>query len=239
MFITQHYVAFSSWGDLRVLLSLRRIEKVNKATTLGYIPNAISIVMENKEEFFFGSFIDRELCYTLLTNLMQIEKRILQLHRDDADDDNDDFLDDAHLEFGYQSRGIFKSTPANAPAAGAPTANPQGSAPGAGPASTFNDILEGGETIASPGSSSVRKIFEEGNAEESGKGGSGDEDAAVEEEAPVEDETPKPIVEDDSSGFQLDKYFDNAKIIPIADETFQVGATELWQACWQQSTPFK
>ncbi|RYG69782.1 hypothetical protein EON64_01845, partial [archaeon] len=58
MFIMQHYVAFSGWKDMRVLLPMGRIDRIEKTNTLLYIPNALSICMQDKSEYFFGSFID-------------------------------------------------------------------------------------------------------------------------------------------------------------------------------------
>jgi hypothetical protein len=103
MYITQHYVAFSGWPDTRVLLSMRRIENIVKANTLMYIPNAITIVMSDKSEYFFASFIDRDLCYQLLTNMTQVEKRICELAGPDS------VAEPPHLVFGYQHRATIIS----------------------------------------------------------------------------------------------------------------------------------
>jgi hypothetical protein len=52
---------------------------MEKCNTMVYIPNAISITVEEGEEYFFGSFIDRVQCFTLLTNLSEIAKRIISI----------------------------------------------------------------------------------------------------------------------------------------------------------------
>ena len=83
MFITQHYLAFSGWPELRVLLELKEIVGIEKSNTLYYIPNAILINSESYGEFFFGSFIDRDVCFALLNNMSQIAKRLIEIKRDD------------------------------------------------------------------------------------------------------------------------------------------------------------
>eukprot|EP01039_Chlorochromonas_danica_P007267 gene7267-8037_t len=97
MFITQHYVAFAGWKDVRVLLPMRAIAKIEKSTTLGYIPNALRISMEDRSEYFFGSFIDRDACALMLTNLAEIERRIIEIHGVDSSTEG------RGLEFGYQT----------------------------------------------------------------------------------------------------------------------------------------
>lgn len=67
---------------MRLLLALKDINNVEKCNTLYYIPNAISINSETYGEFFFGSFIDRDVCYALLNNMSQIAKRLIEIKRD-------------------------------------------------------------------------------------------------------------------------------------------------------------
>lgn len=120
MFITQHFLAFSGWPDTRVLLALSNIRSVEKSNTLGYIPNALSVTTSDGQEFFFGSFIERTQCLTLLTSLSEIARRIIAIQ-------GEDFVADPRpLEFGYQSRNnLFGSgtaaVTAPPPAAAVPT----------------------------------------------------------------------------------------------------------------------
>eukprot|EP01034_Spumella_vulgaris_P023821 gene23821-30092_t len=118
LFITQHFLAFSGWPDTRVLLPLSSIKNLEKCNTMVYIPNAISITVEEGEEYFFGSFIDRVQCFTLLTNLSEIAKRIISIQ-------GNAFQPETRvLEFGYQSCynpfGVVES----AAAAGGATTSP-------------------------------------------------------------------------------------------------------------------
>jgi hypothetical protein len=122
LFITQHFLAFSGWPDTRVLLSLSCVKKIEKTNTLMYIPNAISIIclIDNsawaaangevvedpcEDEFFFGSFIERELCFNLIRNLSEIEKRIAEISfRTTAGPDSVMPVQSMPpLEYGYQT----------------------------------------------------------------------------------------------------------------------------------------
>jgi hypothetical protein len=143
LFITQHYLAFSGWPDTRVLLSLACVKKVEKTNTLMYIPNAISIIclIDNstwaaatneaaedpcEEEFFFGSFIERELCFNLIRNLSEIEKRIVEIashtNADEGSDLASHILSKPPLEFGYQTHTAIFSWRGND---STPVTNPQ------------------------------------------------------------------------------------------------------------------
>lgn len=95
MFVTQHYLAFSGWPETRVLLLVRNIKEVNRMNTLYYVPNALSVVMLDETEYFFGSFIDREQCYALLVSLNDVGKHMASLP------DFDPTSDERSLEFGY------------------------------------------------------------------------------------------------------------------------------------------
>lgn len=132
LYVTQNYLAFSGWPELRVLIPLAEVSKVEKSTTLGYIPNAITIKMKDNSDYFFASFIDRELCYNLIVRLSQIAKSVVDLRNseiekkkregnEDKSDKDDDMVDDYKydqdgkpLEFGYQiittASSMFRNT---------------------------------------------------------------------------------------------------------------------------------
>lgn len=67
---------------MRLLLALKDINRVEKCNTLYYIPNGILVNSETYGEFFFGSFIDRDVCFALLNNMSQIAKRLIEIKRD-------------------------------------------------------------------------------------------------------------------------------------------------------------
>lgn len=88
-----------------MLLLIRDIEEVNRVNTLFYVPNALSIVMKDKSEYFLGSFIDREQCYANLISLSDVGKHMASL----PGYDEASIL--RNLEFGYQTRNNFFGGP--------------------------------------------------------------------------------------------------------------------------------
>ena len=78
MFLTQQYLAFSGWPEGRVLLSLQQIAGVER-TTVFFVPNALLVTTTVGEEYFFGSFLDRDQCYNLLTVMVKIAKGLVEM----------------------------------------------------------------------------------------------------------------------------------------------------------------
>lgn len=157
MYITQHYVAFSGWPDTRVLLSMKRIDIINKSNTLMYIPNAITIQLYDKSEYFFASFIERDLCYQLLTNLMQVERRICELAGPDG------VPDPPHLVFGYQHRSTILTSTKEVGGSGGGDVNDDDSGDGEVDPSEEEDEEEGEEEGFGEDDSHKRLLSEEGN----------------------------------------------------------------------------
>jgi hypothetical protein len=110
MYVTQNFLAFSGWPDTRVLLPLVDVKHVEKSTTLLYVPNAIIVKMEDDEEYFFASFLDRDQCYNLLVRISEVARRLHELHGSNPQ------VTGRGLIFGFQSN--FTSLAGNA-AAGA------------------------------------------------------------------------------------------------------------------------
>ena len=69
-------MAFSGWPETRTLLSLQQIANVEKQS-LFFVPNAILVTTNVGEDYFFGSFLDRDLCYSMLTAMILIAKSLL------------------------------------------------------------------------------------------------------------------------------------------------------------------
>jgi hypothetical protein len=82
MFITQHYLAFSGWPELRLLLSLKDLSGIEKSNTLYYIPNAIQVNSNTYGDFFFGSFVERDVCFGLLSSMSLVAKRLVEIKID-------------------------------------------------------------------------------------------------------------------------------------------------------------
>jgi hypothetical protein len=84
MFITQHHIAFSGWPELRVLIPLEKVERLKKTNTVYIIPNAITVHTVSGDNYFFGSFIDRDACFELLSSMVNIAKSLVQVMGSDA-----------------------------------------------------------------------------------------------------------------------------------------------------------
>ena len=70
---------------------------MEKTNTLLYIPNAILVHSKLYGEFFFGSFIDRDVCYSLLTGMSQVLKRLGEIDGGDGGE-----IETRELTFGLQ-----------------------------------------------------------------------------------------------------------------------------------------
>jgi hypothetical protein len=94
LFITNRFLAFSGWPETRVILELQNIENVEKKQVF-FIPNALS-VNSNGEEYFFGSFLDRDLCYRMLTSMVMIAKSLNEITGETTGDPNGKKLSSHH-----------------------------------------------------------------------------------------------------------------------------------------------
>ncbi len=76
MYLTQRFVCFRGWPDTshKRLIPMDTIDHVEKENTAVVIPNAIRLYMNNGHELLFGSYIDRDPCYDLLTASIEAEK---------------------------------------------------------------------------------------------------------------------------------------------------------------------
>lgn len=79
MFITNHYLTFSGWPEIKVVLQLKDISTVEKTNSLFFVPNAL-LITTGDEEYFFSSFLDRDLCYSMLNSMVEIEKKLEEIH---------------------------------------------------------------------------------------------------------------------------------------------------------------
>lgn len=79
------------------MLPLAQISKLEKVNTLLYFPNALNIVMADGHEYFFGSFIDRDYCFSLISGLSEVQKKISQM------EGIQNASTQRSLEFGYQA----------------------------------------------------------------------------------------------------------------------------------------
>lgn len=77
--MTTKNLMFAGWPECRVIIPLHNISAVEKTNSLMIIPNALLITVNTGEEFFFGSFMERELCYTLLNSMVEVSKGLQEI----------------------------------------------------------------------------------------------------------------------------------------------------------------
>lgn len=73
------YLLFSGWPECKINIPLHTISSIERTNSLVIIPNALLITVQSGEEYFFGSFIERELCYNLLKSLVEVSKCLAEL----------------------------------------------------------------------------------------------------------------------------------------------------------------
>lgn len=99
LYITQHYMAFigfgGSWEGMRILVALKEIVKIEKTNVMMIIPTAVQVTDSTGEEYFFGSFLDRDSCYSMLLNISEAEKQLAKIAGSAVDNRN--------LNLGYQT----------------------------------------------------------------------------------------------------------------------------------------
>lgn len=109
LFITNRYLAFSGWPETRVLIELRNIENLEKKQMF-FIPNALTVKDTSGEEYFFGSFLDRDLCFRMLTSMVTISKSLGELTEEndptisnnhDGDNNNNGSGSNQHRRVSY------------------------------------------------------------------------------------------------------------------------------------------
>jgi len=105
MFITQSFLAFGGWPDTRLLIPLQSIASIEKTNTMIYVPNALLITTIDKDEYFFGSFIDRDYCYNLLQSMSSVARHLAKLP-----DSKRVSVYDRNLVFGLQSNSTSLSS---------------------------------------------------------------------------------------------------------------------------------
>ncbi len=77
--MTTKNILFSGWPEFRLLVPLHHIATIEKTNSLVIIPNALLITNISGEEYFFGSFMERDLCYTLLKSMVEVSKCLVEI----------------------------------------------------------------------------------------------------------------------------------------------------------------
>lgn len=114
--ITQHYLTFSGWPEAKLLLKLSDIDNVLKTHTLYYFPNALEIITNKNDTYFFGSFIERESCFNMLKSLSEVEKHIVKLKEENNMVSSNDLIANPNINNNANQLslefGLLSHTPA-------------------------------------------------------------------------------------------------------------------------------
>lgn len=70
LYVTQHFVCFGSWGATRLVLPMGDISFIEKANTMGFVPNALWVIMRAGDRYFFSSFLYRDNCFDVIFQLL-------------------------------------------------------------------------------------------------------------------------------------------------------------------------
>lgn len=80
MYVTQNFIAFSGiWPEIRVLLHINQLISVEKKDSVIFIANAVLITTYEGIEYSFGSFVDRDHCYSLLHSMVEASKNLREI----------------------------------------------------------------------------------------------------------------------------------------------------------------
>ena len=87
MYLSQRYVCFRGWPDTshKKLIHMNDIAHVQKENTAVVIPNAIRLYLTAGPEILFGSFIDRDPCFDLLTASIAAEKHYSKIMAEETE----------------------------------------------------------------------------------------------------------------------------------------------------------
>ena len=77
MFVTADAIYFVGWGHLKIILDHVECKSIQKEKAV-LADNAISILMKDGKNYFFGSFAFRENCYQLINRLQQVKVALIE-----------------------------------------------------------------------------------------------------------------------------------------------------------------
>jgi hypothetical protein len=216
IFVTQHYIAFSSWLEMRVLIAMHKIKEIKKMNTITFIPNAIEIFVEG-ESFFFGSFIERDQCYSLIYNMSEISKRISELHGNN---------ESRTLTLGYQtpiSTGILSTV----------TSAAKGivdDAQSITSSFTKHHLLKGYNDKINKGELDASKVPSKEISSQIGECVDDDSNNNNEDDDDEEEEIVDGKFIDDS--INLSQLYSQKNITLLEEHTSPIGIDEIWRTCW-------
>jgi hypothetical protein len=220
MYITQYFLAFQGWPETRLLIPLSSLVGIDKMNTVGFIPNAILVKVEN-DQFFFGSFLDRDQCFQLLKSMSEVVKRMVEIHGKDVSTES------RNLVIGMQKDALGdmmgSSSAVKSPDAGV---------------SDSGTPETGMLSVVSPPAASFSSVGTPTSVAGDGKATSLSQKSAL---VPVQ--LPVPVVElpdEPNDGINIGNTYTKNSIHMLAkDTTRNCAADEAWKACWLHSAGFR
>ena len=75
LYLSAHHLSFAAWRGAGLRVALGLVSSVERTHTVFFVPNAI-LVRTAAEDLFFGSFLDRDGCYAVLSELVEVNARL-------------------------------------------------------------------------------------------------------------------------------------------------------------------
>lgn len=230
MFVLQHYIAFSGWPDTHILIPLQVVVAVQKMNTVKVFPNAIQIDTKSGEYYFFGSFVEREKAYLMLTNLATITKELHSL-----DVPKVPLVDPSDPQVIMPTFDLPKHTPHP------PKMDGNGVKWERHGGVTGDAGKNASPAAAEPPSISIARLFPDSEPEvtegKSASGNSSDEHSEGSQSlaAPVHRTEPvavaaKPTNPDD--GVLISSLFEKSNVFPLHSQQVAGSISDIWQSCW-------
>jgi len=119
MYVTSHFCCFYSYifgWEQKVVIDWREVDSITKEKTAIFIPNAIQLTLNNKNKYFFASFVERDNSFMLLFTLWQavltgqplpdeeIDQIIATQYGEGDDDEVDSECEDHPVDGGNASK---------------------------------------------------------------------------------------------------------------------------------------
>ena len=79
MYVTKNFLCFSGWPEIKVMLDLSQIASVDRTNSVIFIANCVRLTTNDGVEYSFGSFLDRDHCYNLLKNMVEVKKGVYEV----------------------------------------------------------------------------------------------------------------------------------------------------------------
>ena len=195
--------------------------------TLYYIPNAI-LLKDQNEEYFFGSFIDRDHCFDLLSNLTKVARTLSDLSLQNPDNEHHQ-----KLSFGLQKDTVSDLVSNLTDLAAFTMAGPAQSTP------AVSSKVDDDDDEVKQSSDEVMMRLEGEELQIS----SSPPRTMTSLSAPTVDSSvlPEPLSPSTKRSLPSQEFkslFHKCSVEVLLTETINAPVSELWRTCWQDSSDY-